>query len=291
MNLRARLGAHPINWSNDDFPDLGGDTSLETCLMETREAGYEGTELGHKFPKDPEKLKPILNRHGLALISGWHSTYLASKNYESEERDFRGHLEFLAAMGCRVVIAAECSGRVYHDPKTPLDWTLSNDEWNRVFRGLDSFARIARDRGLKLVYHHHMGTAIQNGNEIDRLMENTRDVSLLGDTGHLALAGEDPLAVFTRYRDRLGHVHLKNVRPAVVDRARAERHTFERAVKDGVFTVPGDGGIDYVPIFALLERIGYEGWMVVEAEQDPKKANPLQYAMKARKYLKTETGL
>jgi inosose dehydratase len=150
---------------------------------------------------------------------------------------------------------------------------------------------MAQDEGLKLVYHHHMGTAIQSLKEIDRLMENTKNLSLLGDTGHLAFAGENPLGVFKKYKTRLGHVHLKNIRPEIVKQARTQNYSFEKAVKEGVFTVPGDGGISYQPIFELLKEIQYEGWMVVEAEQDPKKAKPLECAMKARDYIRKAAGL
>jgi len=295
--LDIKLGIQPIIWSNDDFFDLGGNISLETCLTEMREAGYSGAELGHKFPKDSKVLKEILKIYDLNLVSGWHSTYLATESFKKEASDYRKHLKFLKEMGCSVVIVAECSHRTYNDPKLSLNWRgeegrhLNTEDWEKVFIGLEEFARIAESEGLKLVYHHHMGTVIQNLIEIDRLMEYTEKVGLLGDTGHLAFAGEDPLAVFKKYKKRLGHVHLKNVRPEVVKRGRDQKYSFERAVKEGVFTVPGDAGISYEPIFEILKEIDYEGWMVVEAEQDPEKAKPLEYALKARNYLKKATGL
>jgi inosose dehydratase len=293
---KIKIAAQPIIWSNDDFHDLGGKTPLETCLGEMREAGYAGTELGHKFPKDARVLKPILNRFGLELVSGWHSTYLATRDLRAERADYLAHLDFLSDMGCAVVIAAECSGRVYNDPSKQLDWAFesepfSADEQNRIHAGLDEFARLASDRGMKLVYHHHMGTGIQNLAQIDRLLSATQDVWLLGDTGHLAFAGESPRDVFVKYASRIGHVHLKNVRTEIVARARKERQSFDRAVRDGVFTVPGDGGIDYLPIFEVLQGSGYSGWMVVEAEQDPEKANPFEYAKKARAYIRSVAGV
>jgi inosose dehydratase len=292
----VRIAAQPIIWSNDDFHDLGGHIPLEQCLGEMREAGYVGTELGHKFPKDAAKLKPILARFGLELVSGWHSTYLAEKDFESEKRDFLAHLNFLGEMGSKVVIVAECSGRVYNDGKKKLDWEFRNEPFapeqlKQIFTGLDEFARIAEDRGMKLVYHHHMGTGIQNLAQIDRLMNATRSVWLLGDTGHLAFAGENPELVFRKYLGRIGHVHLKNIRPDVVARARQEKMSFERAVRDGVFTVPGDRGIDYKPIFEMLSQNGYSGWMVVEAEQDPEKANPFGHARMARAYIRQTAGV
>jgi inosose dehydratase len=291
-----KVAAQPIIWSNDDFHDLGGETSLETCLTEMREAGYAGTELGHKFPKDPAQLKPILKKHDLQLVSGWHSTYLADRDFNSEKGDFQKHLQFLHEMGSSVVIAAECSRRVYNDPKKSLEWNYvqelySTDEWKRISEGLDGFAKMAGDLGMKLVYHHHMGTGIQGLPQIDKLMNSTKEVYLLGDTGHLAFAGENPLTVFKKYATRIKHVHLKNVRHEIVKKARNEKWTFDHAVREGVFTVPGDAGIDYAPIFEVLKSVNYEGWMVVEAEQDPKKANPFQYAKRGRRYIIDTAGV
>jgi inosose dehydratase len=295
--LKIKIAAQPIIWSNDDFFDLGGDTPLETCLAEMREAGYAGTELGHKFPKDSKALGKILNKYDLQLVTGWHSTYLATNDFKKETADFKNHLQFLKEMGSKVVIVAECSHRTYNDPKLKLNWEgneaqrFTPSDWTKVFKGLDEFSSIAEGEGLKLVYHHHMGTAIQSLREIDKLMENTKNVNLLGDTGHLAFAGENPLNVFKKYKNRLGHVHLKNIRPEVVKQARTLGYTFEKSVKEGVFTVPGDGGIPYQPIFEVLKEIKYEGWMVVEAEQDPTNANPLEYALKARDHIRKVAGI
>jgi inosose dehydratase len=292
--LNVRVAAQPIIWSNDDFHDLGGQTSLEQCLREMREAGYQGTELGHKFPKDSNKLMPILKEFGLQLVSGWHSTYLASRNLREEATDFQAHMDFLEEMGSQVVILAECTGRVYNEAGKPLSWdanVFSDLGWNKIAAGLDEFAKMAADRGMKAVYHHHMGTGVQSLAQIDRLMDMTKDLWLLGDTGHLAFAGENPMAVFEKYQSRLGHVHLKNVRPEIVRRARLDRWSFDRAVREGVFTVPGDGGLDFKPVFALLNKINYEGWVVVEAEQDPMKANPLEFAKKGRAHIQSIAGI
>ncbi|MCC6277992.1 MAG: myo-inosose-2 dehydratase [Oligoflexia bacterium] len=289
--LNVKIGAQPIIWSNDDFKDLGGQTPLETCLAEMREAGYRGTELGHKFPKNPSELKPILQTYGLALISGWHSTYLAENSLESEIESFKEHLNFLAAMGSRVVIVAECSRRIYADPAKALMFnfkdndSMTDSEWKKVSQGLEHFAELAGEKDMKVAYHHHMGTVIQNLEQIDRLMETTKHLSLLGDTGHLAFAGENPLGVFKKYASRMSHVHLKNVRFGVVAQAQANGWSFEQAVREGVFTVPGDGGIDYEPIFEVLENAKYQGWLVVEAEQDPEKAKPFEFAKKGREYI------
>ena len=284
---QVRVGANPIIWSNDDFMDLGDDIPLERCLAEMHAAGYAGSELGHKFPKTPDALAPLLERFDLQLVSGWHSAYLLDSSFEEEERRFTSHVDFLARMGCRVVITAECSRRIYHDPKQSLVFTgrakmLRDSEWMRLANGLDALARIAANRGLRLVYHHHMGTVIQNAHEIGRLMAMTRKVQLLVDTGHLLFADANPLQVLRDHRARLGHVHLKNVRAEVVMRAQAEKHSFATAVRAGVFTVPGDGGFDFAPVLDYLRAIGYEGWLVVEAEQDPRRAPPLQNARLGR---------
>ncbi len=294
--LKVKVAAQPIIWSNDDFHDLGGTTSLETCLREMKDAGYEGTELGHKFPKDSKKLTGILREFGLQLVSGWHSTYLADRDFREETEDFKKHLTFLKEMGSPVVIVAECSDRVYHTPGKALSFDFATEpfsdrQWKRITSGLEQFAQMAAGEGMKLVYHHHMGTGVQNRRQIDRLMNDTKDMWLLGDTGHLAFAGENPYEIFETYKNRIGHVHLKNVRPEVVRKARSDRWSFDKAVREGVFTVPGDGGIDYRPIFKILNDVNYSGWFVVEAEQDPAKANPFEYAKKGREYIKKVAGV
>lgn len=293
---KIKIGAQPIIWSNDDFKDLGGETPLIQCLAEMREAGYRGTELGHKFPKDSEELKGILGRYDLDLISGWHSTYLAEESFYSEKMNYAAHLQFLSEMGCKVVILAECSRRVYNDPNKALIWNFgaevfNEDEWKKISHGLDEFSKMATDLGMTAVYHHHMGTGIQNLKQIDRLMDTTQHLQLLGDTGHLTFAGENAFEVFRKYKSRIKHVHLKNIRPEVVSQARKESWTFDKAVRAGVFTVPGDGGIDYKPIFDIMKSVNYEGWMVVEAEQDPYKANPFKYAKRGREYIHDTLGV
>jgi inosose dehydratase len=290
-----QIAAQPIIWSNDDFHDLGGKTPLETCLAQMAQAGYAGTELGHKFPSGPSALADALAPHKLQLVSGWHSTYLLTRDFEAERAAFESHLALLSAMGSKVAIVAECSHRTYPDPDQPLQWddrpALEGEAWARLCRGLDELGRVAAGAGLQVVYHHHMGTVIQSLAEVDRLMEGTKALHLLGDTGHLAFAGEDPVSVFRRYGERIGHVHLKNVRPAVVARARAERWSFAAAVRAGVFTVPGDEGLDFRPIFEVIRDVGYSGWMVVEAEQDPQKADPFVYAQLGRNYIREAAGL
>lgn len=293
---KVRLAAQPIIWSNDDFRDLGGDTPLETCLSEIKRAGYEGTELGHKFPREPRKLCEVLRAHGLALASGWHSAYLLSRTLEEEEKTFQDHMDLLSYVGTRVAIVAECTGAVYPKPgarlRGPSDpCPLSDQEWDKLASGLERLAELGEKKGLAVAYHHHMGTVIQTEAEVDRLMASTRKLKLLLDTGHLAFAGANPCNVLGRHGSRVVHVHLKNVRPPIVERARKEGWSFEKAVREGVFTVPGDGGLDFAPLWGRLHASDYHGWLVVEAEQDPRKANPLEYVKKARSYLRQMAGI
>jgi inosose dehydratase len=286
----VRLGVQPILWTNDDFHDLGGDVPLARCLAEMQAAGYEGTELGRLFPRRADVLQPLLERHGLRLASGWHSLHLLEQPFEAEAARLAAHLDLLATLGCRVAIVAECSGRSYTDPQAPLRLEPSRPgqdaaPWGRLARDLDRLAVLAAGRGLRLAYHHHAGTVVQTEAEIEALMQRTHELQLLFDTGHLALAGADPLHVLRRYAGRVAHVHLKDVRPAVVRRARDERLSFSAAVRAGVFTVPGDGGIDFEPLLAVLAAQAYRGWLVVEAEQDPHLAPPLHYARLGRAHL------
>ena len=279
--MSVRIGINPITWSNDDMPALGGDTPLEVCLAETRQAGYAGIEMGGKFPKTAAGLRPVLERHGLAFISGWYSARLLERDANAEVAAMQPHLDLMAGMGCKVMVFAEVSGGTHGDRTKPAGTrrAIAAAEWPEYARRIAAVAAHMRKVGVRLAFHHHMGTAIQTEAEIDRLMAATGDdVGLLLDTGHATYAGADPLALATRHAGRIVHVHCKDVRRPVLDRAVANRSSFLDAVVDGVFTVPGDGSIDYRPILSHLASQGYEGWLVVEAEQDPAKANPLTYA-------------
>jgi myo-inosose-2 dehydratase len=274
-----RIGANPIGWSNDDMVELGGHIPLEQCLAEAKAAGFEGMELGNKFPREAAKLKPILDAHGLALISGWHSTFLIERDADAEFAAVRAHAGLLRAMGCKVLIAAECTRTVHGDKEKPLSSrpVMTEGEWSRLTSRLTQFAEKLRELGLTLVYHHHMGTVVQSEAEIDRLMTETGPaVKLLLDTGHAVWGGADPAALASRHRDRIAHVHTKDVREAVMARAAREDWSFLNSVVEGVYTVPGDGMIDFVAV--LRELKAYSGWVVVEAEQDPEKANSATYA-------------
>jgi inosose dehydratase len=292
-----KIGAQPINWINDDFRDLGADTTLETALGEMRDAGYAGSELGHRFPDDAKVIVQLLKQFDLRLVSGWHSTYFASNAHDAEVASFDRHMEKLRACGCDVVIVAECTHAIHSDGSKRLRFApglelLDDNGRDRLFFGLDRIAKRAAAKGMKVAYHPHMGTVIQDASDVDALMKQTRDLGLLLDTGHLKFAGSDPLAVAKQYASRIVHVHAKNVRQRVVDTARVEGWSFERAVRNGVFTVPGDpeGTIQYAPIFDVLARAGVKGWIVVEAEQDPKRANPLAFAKMGRAELRRIVG-
>jgi inosose dehydratase len=277
--MSARLGTNPIAWSNDDLRELGGATPLETCLREAREAGFEGIEMGHKFPREAAALRQALTPSGLALVSGWYSAELLRRDVATERAAIRPHLELLQALGCRVLIIAETSNAIHGNRAMPLSRrpVLSAEDWPEFGRRLTELGKVVADTGLDLVYHHHMGTVVQSNEDIGRLMDGTGPaLHLLLDTGHAVFGGADPVALARQWRERIGHVHCKDVRAAVQQEARRRDLSFLDAVITGVFTVPGDGIVDFPTV--LRELPGYDRWLVVEAEQDPAKANPLHHA-------------
>lgn len=283
-----RLGIAPIAWSNSDLPELGGDTPLETCLAESRAAGYSGTETGVKFPLDPAVLGPILRRHELALVSGWFSGRLLQLSVAEEKRRIEPQLACFAALGAPVLVYAETTGSVQADRTVPTSRRrrLSSDEFKRLGEKMTELAEYMAARGVRMAYHHHVATVVETDDEIDRLMQATGPaVGLLVDTGHAAYAAADWRGMTKAYASRVVHVHCKDVRPAALAKARAEDLSFLNAVLAGVFTVPGDGYIDYAAFAQTLAGIGYRGWVVVEAEQDPAKAPPFEYARKGRAHL------
>lgn len=280
---RVRLGINPIGWSNDDLPELGGDIPLERCLAEAAQAGYSGIEKGGKFPSDPKLLRPLLEAHGLVLVSGWFSGGLLELTLEEEKKRIAPHLSLLQAMGCPVLVYAETTRTVQNRISVPVADrpVLKPDELRRYGEKLTKLADWLAAEQCRMAYHHHMGTVVETEAEIDILMANTdTSVGLLFDTGHLTFAGGDLVATFRRHAPRIDHVHAKNVRPAVLERVRSGRRSFLEGVLEGVFTVPGDaeGCVDFEALARLLAEVGYRGWVVVEAEQDPKKAEPLRYA-------------
>jgi inosose dehydratase len=286
--MSIRIGINPIAWTNDDLPELGGETPLETCLAEAREAGYAGIELGNKFPRESAVLRPILDRHGLALISGWYSGRLLERTAEEEIRAVEPHLRLLSEMGSAVMVFAETTGGVAGERGRPVSRRLriSETDWSRFAERLTAVADHLARRGVRMAYHHHMGTVVESEAEIGRLMRSTGEsVGLLLDTGHLAYAGADPAAVAKRHISRINHVHCKDVRPDVLTRMRKDDRSFLDAVVEGIFTVPGDGAVGFAAVLEVLKAQGYQGWLVVEAEQDPAKAHPLTYARMGHRYL------
>ena len=295
MEKDIRLAIAPIAWTNDDMPELGGEIPFEQCISEMALAGYEGSEVGNKYPRDPEKLNKALKLRGLTICNAWFSSFLTTKPLAEVEKDFIQQCDFLYAVGARVIGAAEQGHSIQGKPLPIFDAKprFTEEEWKRLTDGLNHLGALAKKKGMQLVYHHHMGTGVQTTEEIDRLMEMTDPdlVGLLYDTGHLVFSGEDHLAVLHKYLTRIKHVHLKNVRFEVMERAKKEKWSFLQAVRNGVFTVPGEGGLDFVPVFDALKQGGYKGWWVVEAEQDPAKANPLEYALIARRYIKEKAQI
>jgi myo-inosose-2 dehydratase len=277
------------------MPELGGETPLETCLAEAKEVGFEGMELGNKFPRRADRLKAVLAPYGLACIGGWHSIELLTRDAEAEFEAARAHVELLKAMGTPVFIVAETSNAIHGDRSKRLSQrpTLKAGDWAGYGAKMTRLAELLKAEGMQLVYHHHMGTIVQSEDDIHAFMAATRaPVHLLLDTGHATWGGADPAALARRYRARISHVHTKDVRDAVRQKAEAGDWSFLDSVIEGVYTVPGDGMVDFARVFRELP--GYSGWVVVEAEQDPKKANPKHYALKGMAHLKTvlrETGL
>jgi inosose dehydratase len=277
--MSIRFGVNPIIWSNDDLRELGAEISLETCLGQARQIGFEGMELGHKFPRDARELTSILGRFGLACISGWYSSALLSRDAAAELSELRPHLDLLEAVGSTVLVFADTSGAIHGDLRRPLAQRprLAPGDWRQFGRRVTEVAAATAAKGVRLVYHHHMGTVVQSEADIDALMDATGpEVGLLLDTGHARFAGADPVALAQRYASRIGHVHAKDVRAEVAARAGRGEWSFLRAVVEGVFTVPGDGCVAFDRVFQELRN--YSGWMVLEAEQDPQKADPQTYA-------------
>jgi inosose dehydratase len=279
--VAVEIGINPITWTNDDMPDLGADIPLETCLAETREAGYGGTELGGKFPRQADELRPILSRHRLKLISGWYDGRIFEREVAAEFAAIEPHLTLLRDFGCKIVVYADTSGRRHDGGLPPASQrpALSDADWPAYGRKVTALAERMAAFGVRMAFHHHMGTIVQSDADIDQLMAGTGEAAgLLFDTGHCKFGGGDPAALLERHIARVVHVHCKDVRRAVLDRALAEDMSFMGAVLEGVFTVPGDGCIAFTPLLRRLCEAGYASWLVVEAEQDPRKAHPLTFA-------------
>ena len=282
---KVQYGISPLTWTNDDMPELGGDIPLEQCLNEMAEAGFTGTELGTKYPREPEVLVPLLKNHGLVLASGWFSGNLMVCSAEQEIANMQKHIKLLKAAGCKAMVYGEVSNSVHGDIQVALSKRviLSADEWQEYGRKITIVAdHLLHEHGIKLSFHHHVGTICETEADVDKLMEVTGpSVFLTLDTGHITYGGGNPVNVIRRWGDRIGHMHFKDLRLGVMEAARTADKSFLSAVLDGVFTVPGTGDVNYDDVFSALKARDYEGWLLVEAEQDPAKADPLTYAKTA----------
>lgn len=280
-DFQVRIGVNPLSWMNDDLPSLGGETPLSVALTEGRAIGYEGFELGNKFPREPQALKALLAQYDLALVSGWYSGRLAERSAEEEIEAVGPHLELLAKNGATVMVYGEVAQTIQGSPvplyQRPRFFTA--DQWDAYAARVDRFAQYTLSHGVRVAYHHHMGAYVETPADVENLMRRTSDaLGLLLDTGHITFAGGDPLATLEAYAPRICHVHCKDVRPEIVKLARNRDWSFLEAVINGAFTVPGDGAVDFAAVIASLKRHGYRGWLVVEAEQDPTVAPSFEYA-------------
>jgi inosose dehydratase len=293
-DLPFKLGIHPINWVGEDVKEHGADTTYEQILDDIQALGLKGTEMGRKYPTDIAVLKQELNKRGIGLVSQWKSVLFSDPAYRDEElKAYRKHAQFLKEMGSTVISTAEVGGSLHFDPRrSPNEKeVLRLDEagWQSLAEGLNLAGAIAQEYGLKLTYHHHGGTVVESPEEIDKLMELTDPslVYLLFDTGHAYYGGADPLTVLRKHEKRIAYIHLKDIRQAVLEEARAEKVDFVTCIRKGVFTVPGDGCIDFAPIFEELLSQGYAGWAMLEGEQDPAAHNPYEYAKQALQHIES----
>ncbi|MDR3185444.1 MAG: myo-inosose-2 dehydratase [Christensenellaceae bacterium] len=288
---KIKLGIAPIAWTNDDMPDLGAENSFQQCLSEIALSGFKGTELGNKFPTKTNELRRYLRVRKLSIANAWFSSFILTKPYQEVEAEFRKKCKFLKSLGAKRIGVSEQSYSIQGTDKAVFEekYVMNADEWATLTKCLNWLGEVAQDEfDIILTYHHHMGTVIQTEDEINQLMSSTDQtkVFLLFDSGHLAYCNEDYLKVLQTYIDRIKHIHLKDVRVEKLNEIKENHLSFLAGVRKGAFTVPGDGSIDFAPIFEIISKSNYEGWMIVEAEQDPDIANPFEFALTARKYIK-----
>ena len=286
--MSVKLGIAPIAWSNDDMPELGGDTPLEQCLSEASEAGFSGIESGGKFPKKSNELIPLLDKYKLKLCSGWYGANLRTNSVREEIELIQDQLKLFQDCNAPCIVFAEVSDSIAGDPKRPLSTRpkMTSEEWNNYCKKISEIGKYLEDQGMPLAYHHHMGTVVETQQDTERLLENTSDqVKLILDTGHMLFARGNFIEVANNFRERIIHVHCKDMRKNVLEKSLKEDLSFRQAFLEGAFTVPGDGFIDYEPLLTFLKKSNYNGWLVVEAEQDPAKASPLEYARIGHNYL------
>ena len=288
--MTIRWGVSPIGWCNDDMPELGGDTTLDHLLSDVKAIGFDGVELGNKFPRDPDVLTPIMRGYGLAIVGGWYSASLLTRNADAEIAALQPHLALLEAMEAGVFILAETSNATHCDRsggRLDTHPTLTADEWTRFGQRLNQVADHVNERGLRFAYHHHLGTVVETRKELDRFFQVTGDhVGLVLDTGHAVGGGIDPVRILKERPERVTHVHCKDVRRARLERFRMEGTSFLNGVVGGMFTTPGDGDYGYAPFMRALKDVDYNGWIVIEAEQDPALADPREYSQRGLDHLK-----
>ena len=289
--MTIKLGIAPINWCNDDDPTLGQDITFEQCIKEMAQSGYAGTEMGNKYPKDSALLNQSLKSKGLELASAWFSTrFTELEHYDATLSQFLDHISFMRAMGASFINVCECGHSIQNTLLPVLGQKrpqFDKLQWEKLIQGLHAIGRMAHDYQMQIVYHYHAGTGVFTEAEIDYLMQHTSPelVALLLDTGHAAFAGVNPVSLIKKYGKRIRYVHLKDIRGHVLNDVTNREDNFMDAVRAGVFTVPGDGDIDFSAVILELRKHDYKGWFIVEAEQDPAKAPPLEYARKAFDYL------
>lgn len=298
---KVHLGITPTGWSNGDDPtiDLNPPIRYQQIFSEMALAGFEGSQMSGKYPQDINDLKSELKLRNLTISEPWVGTlFTVDGERDKTVKEFKKQMQFMKEIGGTSIVVAELGNAVHQKPVAPLPNRpkFTDKQWQDMTDGLNSLGAMAKKAGMQLCYHPHIGTGVEDFADIDRLMANTNpdNVKLLLDTGHLYYAGVNPLAVTQKYAQRIEHVHLKNIRQPVLDDSIQKGSSFLQSIRDGVFTVPGDtqeGAIDFAPILKELANAKYEGWLVVEAEQDPNKTNPLHNALIARSYLREVTGL
>jgi inosose dehydratase len=281
--MKAKLGIAPIAWWNDDLEELSDDVSLEECLVQAREAGFTGMETGRRFPMDADVLGPILEAHSMRVCGGWFSGLLLDGDMEQEKGRIAEQMALFKAVNAPCIVYGECARTIQGDRSKPLATKpkLSEDEIKLYARKMTTFGEWCAEQGMPLSYHHHMAAVIETEPELDMFMQHSGEaIPLLFDAGHMAFAGGDVMRVIDKHHKRITHVHTKDVRMDVINELDRTAESFLDAVIKGAFTVPGDGSLDFAAIVGRLASYGYEGWFVVEAEQDPKINPPLAMAKK-----------
>ena len=286
--MKIKLGIAPIAWSNDDMPELGGDTPIEQCLEEAASAGFTGIELGGKFPRNPGITNFLLDKYNLKMPGGWYGSLLRGRSAEIEWAAMQDHLNLLKLIKADVFVFADVSGSIQGDQSRKLSTrpNMDDKEFVQYCKKINEISNRLDNEGIPMSYHEHMGTIIQTENDVDMFMENTNDNTfLLYDTGHLLFAKANYERVLKKYISKINHIHCKDIRKNILENSLENDLSFRESFLDGVFTVPGDGCINYKPLFKILHENSYEKWLIIEAEQDPIKANPLEYAKIGYNYL------